>query len=132
MHTHTQRYLQEKRNAYEKANALYTDLGEAWYVGERALAALAGTEGAHEPPEGSSLEADFKFAVTHSLGLMWEVIKPKLRVRLIPLNMEACWTVSLSSATEHTAAQAAYCPLWTPANGCRELVQNWHDAIFWE
>ena len=37
---------------YEKANALYTDLGEAWYEGERALAALAGTEGAHEPPEG--------------------------------------------------------------------------------
>ena len=69
---------------YEKANTLYTDLGEAWYEGERALAALAGTAGAHEPPEGSSLEADFKFAVTHSLGLMWEVIKPKL-----PDGMEA-------------------------------------------
>ena len=95
---------------YEKANALYTDLGEAWYEGERALAALAGTEGAHEPPEGSSLEADFKFAVTHSLGLMWEVIKPKLRVRLIPLNMEAIEKAYTKAATVAAARAAAVHP----------------------
>ena len=48
---------------------------------------MSAVEGVHQPAEDSSLEANLKFAVGHSLGLLWEALKPKLRVRRVPLNI---------------------------------------------
>ena len=75
--------------AHEKAASLYKDLGESWYDVEQALAVMTSEEGAHVPAEGSTLKEDCKFAVEHSLGLLWEVLKPTLRVRKVPLNLPA-------------------------------------------
>ena len=74
---------------YDKANKLSSHLGEAWHEAEKGLAAMSAAEGAHEPAVDSSLEADLKFVVGHSLGLLWEALKPKLRVRRVPLNTPA-------------------------------------------
>ena len=71
---------------YQTAYAMYVDLGESWCDVERALIAM--DEGAHEPAEDTTLEEYCKFAVEHSLGLLWQALKPKLRVRKVPLNME--------------------------------------------
>ena len=48
---------------------------------------MSAVEGVHQPAEDSSLEANLKFAVGHSLELLWEALKPKLRVRRVPLNI---------------------------------------------
>ena len=66
---------------YDKANTLYSNLGEAWHEAEQGLAAMSAAEGAHEPAEESSLEADLKFAVEDRLKLLWDSLKPKLRAR---------------------------------------------------
>jgi hypothetical protein len=91
---------------YDKANTLYSNLGEAWYEAEQGLAAMSAAEGAHEPAEESSLEADLKFAVEDSLKLLWDAIKPKLRVRRVPLNMPAIEAAYSKFATV-AAVQAA-------------------------
>ena len=74
---------------YDTANTLWSHLGEAWHEAEQGMAAMTAAQGAHEPREGSSLEADLKFAVEDSLKLLWDTLKPKLRVRRVPLNMPA-------------------------------------------
>ena len=66
---------------YDKANTLYSNLGEAWHEAEQGLAAMSAAEGAHEPAKESSLEADLKFAVEDRLKLLWDSLKPKLRAR---------------------------------------------------
>ena len=91
---------------YDKANTLYSNLGEAWHEAEQGLAAMSAAEGAHEPAEESSLEADLKFAVEDSLKLLWDAIKPKLRVRRVPLNMPAIEAAYSKFATV-AAVQAA-------------------------
>ena len=91
---------------YDKANKLHSHLGEAWHEAEQGLAAMSAAEGAHEPAEESSLEADLKFAVEDSLKLLWDALKPKLRVRRVPLNMPAIEAAYSKFATV-AAVQAA-------------------------
>ena len=91
---------------YDNAPALYSHLGEVWHEAEQGLAAMSAAEGAHEPAEESSLEADLKFAVEDSLKLLWDALKPKLRVRRVPLNMPAIEAAYSKFATV-AAVQAA-------------------------
>ena len=73
---------------YDKANTLYSNLGEAWHEAEQGLAAMSVAEGAHDPLD-SSLEEDLRDAVEDTLKLLWHTIEPKLRGRRVPLKMKA-------------------------------------------
>ena len=73
---------------YDTAPALYSHLGEGWHEAEQGLAATSAAEGAHDPLD-SSLEEDLRYAVQDSLKLLWEALIPKLRVRRVPLKMQA-------------------------------------------
>ena len=103
-----------KSGTHDKASSLYKDLGEAWYGTEQKLAGMTTAEGAHVPAEDSTVETHCKFAMEHSLGLLWQIHTPKIQVRRVPLQMPAL-EVACQTCVTAASAEAAY-DKWAAAN----------------